>query len=560
MAMSNAQIAELLRRYATVLVLEGADRFKVKAYRRGADTIETLKQDITKYVSQGEDLQQLPAIGPGISATIQEILSTGALLRLDNAVGTLEPSLVELSTKPRLDPTKVKRIYKKLGIHSLGELQKKLDSGEIRQVLGPRLDYHVRQGLDERPRILLWAAEKLVPAIEHQLIECGATKVALAGSLRRKCDTIGDLGFLVSGRSAVGIFKGFGRFAPLHPQQSTSKQERRFQLSEGRTVSLTFTPKASWGLAQLHSTGSVAHIDALRAFGKSQKISLSVKRLGRAASDEVSIYERLGLKFIEPELREDRGEIETASCGSLPKLIELKDLKGDLHMHTTESDGADSLEAMAEAAQERGYEYIAITDHSQSLKITNGLTEKRLFLQIKAIDKLNAKLQGLTILKASEVDILEDGRLDFSDKALKELDLTVCSIHSRFALNKQQQTERIMRAMDNPYFKILGHATGRLLLKREGYELDMDRLIKHAKERGCFFEINSSPDRLDLSDEHARLAKDAGVKIAINTDAHSTRELRFISAGINQARRGWLERANVLNASPLCKLRSLLDS
>ena len=213
---------------------------------------------------------------------------------------------------------------------------------------------------------------------------------------------------------------------------------------------------------------------------------------------------------------------------------------------------------MAEAAKERGYEYIAITDHSQSLKITNGLTEKRLFQQIKAIDKLNAKLKGLTVLKSSEVDILEDGRLDFSNAALKELDLTICSIHSRFALNKEQQTERIMRAMDNPYFNILGHATGRLLLKREGYELDIERLMKHAGNCGCFFEINSSPDRLDLSDEHAKMAKDRRIKIAINTDAHSIGELAFISAGINQARRGWLSAKDVLNTGSLPKLRRQL--
>jgi DNA polymerase (family 10) len=213
---------------------------------------------------------------------------------------------------------------------------------------------------------------------------------------------------------------------------------------------------------------------------------------------------------------------------------------------------------MAAAAQERGYRYIAITDHSQSLKITNGLTEKRLFQQIRAIDKLNAKLKRLVVLKSAEVDILEDGTLDYSNAALKELDLTICSIHSRFGLNKEQQTARIMRAMDNPYFNILGHATGRLLLKREGYGLEIEKILEHAKARGCYLEINSSPDRLDLSDEHAKMAKDLGVKLAVNTDAHSTRELNFISAGLNQARRGWLEPGDVLNTYPLAKLKKLL--
>ena len=491
--MSNAQIADLLRRYATVLVLEGADRFKIKAYRRAAETIETLKQDAAKLVSRGEDLKQLPAIGSAISATIEQIVKTGGLPQLEKALGKLQPGLVELATKPALDPSKVKRIYKKLGIASLQELKARLDSGEIREVLGARLDYHVRQGLDERPRMLLWAAQKLVPAIEDQLTQCGATQVVATGSLRRKKDTIGDLGFLVTGKSAATIFKRFAQFATVHPQQSKNKHEKRFQLSEGRTVNLTFAPTAQWGLALLYSSGSAAHVDAFQARAAKVKTSLSAKALGKNAADEAAIYKTLRLEFIEPELRENRGELEAAAADNLPQLVQIEDLRGDLHMHTTESDGADTLQAMAEAAKQRGYEYIAITDHSQSLKITNGLTEKRLFQQIKAIDKLNAKLKGLTVLKSSEVDILEDGRLDFSNAALKELDLTICSIHSRFALNKQQQTERIMRAMDNPYFSILGHATGRLLLKREGYEIDMERIMKHARQRGCCFRNQLQP-------------------------------------------------------------------
>jgi DNA polymerase (family 10) len=556
--MSNAQIADFLRRYAAVLVLEGADRFKVKAYRRAAETLETLKQDVTKFVSRGEDLKQLPAIGPGISATIEQIVRTGRLPQLDKALGNLEPGLLELATKPALDPTKIKRIYKKLGIGSLRELKERLDSGELRDVLGARLEFHVRQGLDERPRMLLWAAEKLIPAIQEQLFQCGATQVVAIGSLRRKKDTVGDLGFLISGQSASTIFKRFARFAAPHPEHAKSKHEKRFQLSEGRTIQLVWSKSEEWGLALLHHTGSDSHLASLVSFAKKQRVPITLKALGRKASDEGAVYARLGLQFIEPELREDRGEVEAAAVNALPTLVSLQDIRGDLHMHTTESDGADTLLAMAEAAQERGYEYIAITDHSQSLKITNGLTEKRLFQQIKAIDKLNAKLKGLTVLKSGEVDILEDGKLDYSDAILKELDLTICSIHSRFALNREQQTNRLLRAMDNPYFNILGHATGRLLLKREGYELDFDKLMQHARSRDCFFEINSSPDRLDLSAERARMAKEQGIKIAINTDAHSTRELRFISAGINQARRGWLGAKDVLNTHSLAALRKLL--
>jgi DNA polymerase (family 10) len=289
-----------------------------------------------------------------------------------------------------------------------------------------------------------------------------------------------------------------------------------------------------------------------------KRMKLTAKDLGASAASEAALYNKLNLTYIEPELREGRGEVAAAAQGMLPALIQLSDLRGDLHMHTTASDGTNTLAEMAAAAQEKGYQYIAITDHSQSLKITNGLSEKRLLQHIKAIDRLNAKLMGLTILKSAEVDILDDGRLDYPKHILKHLDLTICSIHSRFALDKEQQTTRILRAMDNPYFNILGHATGRLLLKREGYQIDIERVIKQAKANSCFFEINSSPDRLDLSAEHARLAKEAGVKIAINTDAHSIKELNFITGGINQGRRGWLAAQDVLNTQPLEKLLKIL--
>jgi DNA polymerase (family 10) len=280
--------------------------------------------------------------------------------------------------------------------------------------------------------------------------------------------------------------------------------------------------------------------------------------LGKAAEDEAAIYAKLGLPFLEPEVREGQGEVAAAIQGELPQLVEVADLRGDLHMHTTASDGANTILEMAEAARERGYEYIAITDHSQSLSIANGLTERRLQAQFKEIDKLNRELEGITILKSAEVDILEDGKLDYSQGILRELDFTICSIHSRFALDSRAQTERIMRAMDNRHFNILGHATGRLLLKREGYHPDIHRLIQHARQSGCYFEINSSPDRLDLSAEHARLVKDAGMKIAINTDAHSIRELNFISAGVNQGRRAWLGAGHVLNSHSLKELKKLL--
>ncbi len=560
---SNAAIAELLRRYAAVLTLEGANRFKVKAYRRAAATIENMTEDIDRLVKSGHDLTDLPGVGAAISQILAEIVSNGKLTRLERSVEKLGPEVAELATRPGLDPKKVARVYKKLHINSLHELQDRLAKGEIGAQLGPRLEYHIRQGLDDRPCALLYSVRDLAASIERYLSALpGVTQVSSVGSLRRKKDTVGDLNFLVAAKKAQPVFAAFAKFSAVLSAEERNAAEHVYRLSSGLTVTLRCASAADWGLALLQSTGSPAHLQELADLAAKKSVQLSSESLRDseiAVAEEASIYEGLGLAFIEPELREGRGETRAAARKKLPKLLELPDLRGDLHMHTFASDGTNSIAEMAAAGRERGYEYIAITDHSQSLKITNGLTEERLAEHIRAIDKANGKLKGFRILKSAEVDVLEDGKLDYSDSLLKELDLTICSIHSRFGLNKEQQTERIMRAMDNRYFNILGHATGRLLLKRAGYEIDMDRLIEHAKACGCFFEINSSPDRLDLSDEHAHLARAHGVKIAVNTDAHSIHELDFMTAGLNQARRGWLEAGDVLNTYPLEQLLAFLQ-
>jgi DNA polymerase (family 10) len=563
MAESNAAVAELLRRYATALTLNSADRFKVRAYRRAAETIESLDDDVATLVARKRDLTSIPGVGKAISRTIEEIVRTGRFSLLDQALSKLEPEVLEIAARPALDPKKVLRVYKKLKINSLDQLRQRLDSGEVRELFGARMEYHIRRGLDDRPRMLLYEAEPLALRIEAHVRKIpGVTRVALAGSLRRKKDTVGDINFVVAGKSAASVFKAFSKYGAVKSAERRGKDQMSFRLSSGIGVTLTWSRPEEWGWQLILQTGSAAHLDDLRAHGTRRKIDLSAEGLSKKkihASEEEQIYRSLRLHFIEPELREGRGEVEAGAARKLPSLVTLEDLKGDLHMHTTASDGANTIREMAEAAKTRGYQYIAITDHSQSLKITNGLSEKRLLQQIKNVDKVNTRLKGIFVLKSAEVDILEDGRLDYSNSVLKELDFTICSIHSRFGLNREQQTERILRAMDNPHFNILGHATGRLLLKREGYELDIDRIIEHAKQAGCHFEINSSPDRLDLSDEHARLAKEQGVKIAVNTDAHSIDELDFISAGINQARRAWLEPKDVLNTVSVAKLRKLFQ-
>ncbi|HEV8001261.1 MAG TPA: PHP domain-containing protein [Planctomycetaceae bacterium] len=560
-AITNAGVAEILHRYAALLAAEGADRFKTQAYQRAAATIERLPGDVAQLVVEGRDLQNLPGIGKAISAVIEEIVRTGTLQRLDEALAQMPPERVEFVAHPLLDVKKVERIYKKLGIRTVKELTQRLESGAIRNAFGERMELHVRQGLDPRPRMLLRKANQLALPIEEFLKSIpGVTAVERTGSLRRRQETVGDLSFLVSGSSARAIFERFSQFAKPEPRGG-SRNRRTFRMASGDVVTLQWSPKKTWGLDLLKASGAAAHLRDLETRARQKRIELTVKGLAAKrvdASDESAVYRTLGLPNIEPELREGRGEVRAAVQGQLPSLIQLADLKGDLHMHTVASDGGNTILEMVEACRALGYQYLAITDHSRSLKLTNGLSEKRLLQQIREIDKLNARLDGFVILKSSEVDILEDGTLDYPPSALKELDLTICSIHSRFALDRQRQTERILRAMDNRDFNLLGHATGRLLLKRPGYDLDIERLIEHAKQVGCFFEINSNPNRLDLSDVHARLAKERGVKIAINTDAHSITELDFMASGVYQARRAWLEAEDVLNVASLPRLRKLL--
>lgn len=559
MPASNAKVADLLRRYARTLQLQGVDRFKIKAYQRAAQTLESTHLGVAKLVERGEDLQILPGVGKAISAKIRDIVKSGSLPQLVQATSKLEPELVELADKPLLDPRQVRRVYKKFKIRSLRQLKKRLDAGDIGRELGSRVESHVRLGLDDRPRILLWDANSIANQFKQFLDGFSEiSRADITGSLRRKKETIGDLNFLAATRSAGKVFKHLTDFPGILSKEKMGRNEFRLLHSSRRTMTVRCVVRKDWGLAQVMATGSTSHLEQLRQrlfqFGK----RLTATSLGTHAATEASVYKAGKLTFIEPELREGTGEIIAAAKRQLPKLIAIEDLRGDLHMHTTASDGQNSIKEMATAARGKGYEYIAITDHSRSLKITNGLSSRRLRAQHRAIDKINSKLTNLVILKSAEVDILENGKLDYPDSVLRDFDMTICSIHSRFGLDKKNQTERIMRAMDNRHFNILGHCTGRLLLKRDGYEIEFERLLRHAKECSCYFEINSSPDRLDLSDERARMAKEAGIKIAINTDAHSLAELDFMSAGINQARRAWLEPKDVLNSFSLARLKKLL--
>jgi len=551
--LSNAEIADRLASLAQLLSSQKENPYKVKAYQRAASRIRNLSESLDEMVRDQEDLTRFAGIGEAIASAVREIVTTGTLGKLEKLRAQVTPAVASITSHPRLDPKRVIRVYKKLGISSVNELRQRLESGEVEKLFGARMAQHIRQGLIDVHAMLLYYADDLSAAIEAFLLgRCAVKRSEAAGDYRRRVDVIEELVFVVESDDFPGVVARMQRYGGRTPLISSGKDHALFSLSSGILLRLQLAGKGDWGFHMVACTGSKFHLKKLTA------ATGPVRELesGKFKS-EAALYRKYGLRYIEPELREGHDEVARAKAGTLPVLVSAKDIRGDFHAHSMSSDGANSIEDMADAAQERGYDYIGITDHSQSLKIARGVSAEDLWAQIRFIDKVNGKLRGFRILKSSEVDILADGSLDYPGELLKELDYTVCSIHSRFALTREAQTERILRAMDNPYFNILGHATGRLLLKRPGYEIDIERVIAHARQNGCFFEMNSSPDRLDLSADNARSAAAAGVLISISTDSHSTGELDLIRCGIDQARRAGLQKADVLNCRPWEKLQRL---
>lgn len=529
-AFSNAVIADKLLELAQFLAEQKGNAFKVKAYRRAARTIRTMGESFDELVRDEADLTHYPGIGTAISKAIHEIVQTGTLRQVEALRAQASPERAALGAYPHLDAKRIVRIFKKLHISSITELKEMLASGEVAQKMGERTAQYLRPRLGESGEVLLYEADRITAAVETFLLDrCRVTRVEAAGDYRRRVEVISELSFVVESNDIAAVRR---RMEEYGGGSALIRIELRQATAE------------NWGSALVAATGSAKHLRQLKKRG------CSLEEYG----DEAGVYRACGLDFIEPELREGRGEIDRPQ----PALVAVADIRGELHAHSTSSDGRNTIGEMAAAAQRRGYEYIGITDHSQSLKIAGGLSEHDLWEQIREIDQWNERLDGIRVLKSAEVDILANGSLDYPNELLKELDYTVCSIHSRFGLGKAEQTERILRAMDNRYFTILGHATGRLLLKRPGYELDMKRVVRQARDCGCFFEINSSPDRLDLSAENARMAGEAGVRIAINTDAHSVRDFDLIRYGVGQARRAGLARNMVVNCTKLDELGTLL--
>ena len=570
MPVYNSDVAEIFNRVADLLEIEGANEFRVRAYRNAARTVSTLSDNIADRVEEGEDLTEMEGIGEDLAAKIEEIVKTGDLKQLEEIEQRTPPELAEMLNIAGLGPKRVQTLYKELNITSMEGLRQAAEEHKIRELegLGETIEQKILDDLEEmdqqETRTRLDIAEDLAEPLVAYLegIE-EVQRVAVAGSYRRRKETVGDLDILATGSEGERIINRFVEYEDVETVLSQGETRSSVELRTGLQVDLRVVASESYGAALLYFTGSKAHNIALRNMALDEDLKINEYGVYRgeeriAGEHEAEIYGLFDLPVIEPELREDRGEIEAAQNGSLPDLITLDDIRGDLQMHTQASDGHDSLEAMARAARDRGYEYIAITDHSARVAVTQGLDTDSLGRQIEEIVKLNEEMDDLRILKGIEVDILEDGSLDLPDEALKKLDLVVASVHVKFDLPREKQTERIIRAMDNPHVHILAHPTGRILGERQPYEVDMERLMEAARERGCALELNAHPDRLDLNDIHCKIAKDLGVKIAISTDAHRIDHLRMMRYGVGQARRGWLESKDVINTRPWSDLADIL--
>jgi DNA polymerase (family 10) len=573
MPIHNSEVAAIFNELADLLEIEGANRFRVRAYRNAATTIADLPESLASMISAGRDLSELPSIGKDLAGKIEEIVATGHLTLLDEMEKVLPPDLARMTAIPGLGPKRVKAIYEEGGIETLAGLRKAAAAGRLRRLpgFGAKTEQSILRELDRleasRKRWLISEAEEFAePLADYLRTRPGAEKVVIAGSYRRRRETVGDIDILVTcvPEKARAIIKAFTGYDAVASVTSSGTTRSTVVLRNGLQVDLRVVTAASFGAALHYFTGSKGHNIAIRKMGVKRGLKVNEYGVFRgsdriAGKSEAEIYKLFGLAFVPPELREDRGEIEAAHTGRLPDLVEAEDIRGDLHMHTTASDGGDDVRAMAEAARALGYDYIAISDHSESARIANGLDARRLAAQIDEIERLNETLKNIRILKSCEVDILPDGRLDMDKKILGRLDFRICSIHSAFRLSRTKQTERVIRAMDNPLFNIFGHPTSRLIGKREPCNLDIDRIADAARERGCILEINASPQRLDLNDAHCRLAGERGVKLAISTDAHSTAQLKQIRFGLDQARRGWLTKSDIVNTRSWKSLKALMD-
>ena len=575
--LDNPAIARILREIADLLEIKGENPFKIRAYRNCADIAANHPHELSLLDEAG--LREIPGIGKDLAGRIREISQTGDTGFHRELLAEFPATILDLLSLQGVGPKTVATLYRDLGIRTLDDLEKACTDGRIRALkgMGAKKEALILKALDERKRFagrhLLSHAHDASSDLQSYLRERAPGAVIEAvGSLRRGCDTCGDLDLLATGAPPT-LMDDFIEYRLVERVLGHGETKSSVLLQGGFQADLRLVVPESRGAAMQYFTGSKAHNISLRQRAIDQGFLLNEYGLfrtldGDADSDatgervagetEEGIYRALGLDYIEPALRENRGEIAAAAAHALPRLITLQDLRGDLHMHTVETDGKDDIETMARAALALGYDYIAITDHSQSLAMANGLDETRALAHAARIREIGSRLDGITLLAGIECDIRPDGSMDLADDCLAQLDIVVASVHSQFNMEPAQMTARMLRAIENPYVDIMGHATGRMLLRREPYQVDVDALLKAAAARGVAFEINSQIYRLDLNDVQARLAKQRGVKLVISSDAHSHRGLEVVRWGVQVARRAWLEAGDVLNTKPLAEFRNAL--
>ncbi|HXG92570.1 MAG TPA: DNA polymerase/3'-5' exonuclease PolX [Blastocatellia bacterium] len=569
--MINEEIADIFEKMARVLAFKGEDRFRILAYERAARSLRDLEEDLTS-IAQAGKLEDIPGIGHDLSEMIQEYIKTGRIRRFEREHRGVPDELIELMSIPGLGPKTLALLHKKFRIKDFEGLKRLIDSGALLKLrgFGEKKIENIKRGINlwlaSKQRmplgVALPLAERLLGEIrKNNLIE----KAEVAGSLRRRRETIGDMDVLITSQDGLQALRELSRLPMVEQVIALGPTKASLIIEGGIQVDIRAVAEESFGAALQYFTGSKEHNVHLRAIAHERGLKINEygvfrgdKKLG--GEEEEDVYRLMKMAFILPELREDRGEIEAALAHKLPKLIETSDLRGDLHAHTNYSDGLSTIEEMAEQAAELGYDYIALTDHSPSSRIARGLDLDRLEKKIEELEAVRKKMRGRKprILFGTEVDILASGELDYPDRILSRFDVVTASVHSAFRQSRDRMTDRLLDAIASPYVHIIGHPTARLLGSRDPVEFDFERVVKAVAGAGIALEINGSPFRLDLTDTMARAAKDAGALLAINSDAHSATQLGQIRFGVFQARRGWVEAASVVNTWPWVKLKSWL--
>ena len=566
--MKNKELASIFNRIADALEIKGEVGFKVIAYRKASRILEDLTEDI-EMIAKDKRLQEIPGIGSGIAAKIEEYLKTGQMKKYKEALSGIPEALLELLEIQNVGAKTISLAHKELKVRNLGDLKKVIQDGSLAKLygMGEKKVDNIRKGIEAyekaQERISIYEATNIAEeVIEYLRGAPQIGRISAAGSLRRMKETVGDIDILASGKKGALIIRYFTKFPKvgrvLAEGETKGSVIIRHETGE-QQVDLRIVDESEFGAALQYFTGSKAHNIKLRGMAKEKGLKISEYGVFRgekkiAGHDEEEVYRTLGLPLIPPELREDRGEVEFALEKKLPLLVDYSDIRGDLHVHSRWSDGNLTIKELAELSRDMNYSYIAICDHSQAVKYAGGLAPERLKKQIEEIDELNSKLKGIRILKGTEVDILQDGRLDFSDELLKKLDFVVAAIHSGF---KKNVTERILRAMENPYITAIAHPSGRLISGREGYDVDLEKVLEGARKKGKVLELNAYYDRLDLNEFYLKKAKEKGIKICLGTDTHHANGLAMMRFGVGIARRGWLEKKDILNCLSFEKLKKV---